>query len=58
MRKHHQGALDMANIELEQGKNAEMKNMAKKIIVSQKKEIAEFDKWLEANKQLAKQPMK
>jgi uncharacterized protein (DUF305 family) len=46
MKMHHQQALDMAKIEVEQGKSAEMKAMARKIIEAQKKEIAEFDKWL------------
>lgn len=47
MKMHHQQALDMAKLELEQGKAPEMKAMAKKIIAAQKKEIAEFDKWLQ-----------
>lgn len=50
MRMHHQGALDMAKIELEKGKDPEMRSTAKKIIAAQKKEIAEFDRWLAAHK--------
>ena len=50
MKIHHQGALDMAQMELAQGKSPEMKAMAKKIIAAQKKEIAEFDKWLAKQK--------
>ena len=50
MKIHHQGALDMAQMELDQGKSAEMKVMAKKIIAAQKKEIAQFDKWLAKQK--------
>ena len=50
MRIHHQGALDMAQMELAQGKSPEMKAMAKQIIASQKKEIAQFDKWLAKQK--------
>lgn len=50
MKIHHQGALDMAQMELAQGKSPEMKAMAKKIIASQKKEIAQFDKWLATQK--------
>ena len=46
MRMHHQQALDMAQIELSHGKSSEMKAMARRIISAQKKEIAEFDKWL------------
>lgn len=50
MKIHHQGALDMAQMELAQGKSAEMKAMAKNIIATQKKEIAQFDKWLARQK--------
>ena len=50
MKIHHQGALDMAQMELAQGKSTEMKAMAKQIIASQKKEIAQFDKWLAKQK--------
>jgi len=50
MRMHHQGALDMAQAELDGGKDPQLKAMAKKIISSQKKEIAEFDQWLGKHK--------
>jgi len=50
MKMHHQQALDMAQVELEHGKSAEMKAMARKIIAAQKKEIAQFDKWLAKQK--------
>ena len=46
MRMHHQGALDMAQAELDSGKDPQLKSMAKKIIASQQKEIKEFDQWL------------
>jgi len=46
---HHQGAIDMAEVELEYGDNDEAKQMAQKIIDAQKEEIAEFTTWLEAN---------
>lgn len=46
MKMHHQQALDMAQIEIAHGKSPEMKAMAKKIVAAQKKEIAQFDKWL------------
>jgi uncharacterized protein (DUF305 family) len=36
---HHQGAIDMAKIELEHGRNAELKAMATAIIESQQREI-------------------
>ena len=50
MKMHHQQALHMAEMELANGKSAEMKAMAKQIIVAQKKEIAQFDKWLAKQK--------
>ncbi|RQP21976.1 DUF305 domain-containing protein [Albitalea terrae] len=46
MKMHHEQALEMAQAELDHGKSAEMKAMAKKIIAAQKKEIAEFDGWM------------
>jgi uncharacterized protein (DUF305 family) len=45
MRTHHQQAVNMTELQLAPGKSAEMKTMAKQIIVAQKKEIAQFDKW-------------
>lgn len=50
MKMHHQQALDMAQIEIAQGKSPEMKVMAKKIVSAQKKEIAEFEAWLSKQK--------
>lgn len=46
---HHQGAIDMAEVELKFGDNDEAKQMAQKIIDAQKMEITEFTQWLEAN---------
>ena len=46
MRIHHQGAIDMAQAELQAGKSAQMRKMATNIIKAQKKEIAELDKFL------------
>ena len=51
MRMHHQGAIDMAEAELRNGKDLQMKKMAKSIIADQKKEIAQFDKFLAKNGQ-------
>ena len=50
MKIHHQQALNMAEMELASGKSPEMKAMAKQIIVAQKKEMAQFDKWLAKQK--------
>lgn len=50
MRMHHQCGVEMAQMQLEYGKNAEMKAMAKKIAKAQKLEIAEFDRWIAKQK--------
>jgi uncharacterized protein (DUF305 family) len=50
MKMHHQQALDMAQMELAHGKSPELKAMASKIISGQKKEIAQFDRWLAKQK--------
>lgn len=41
---HHQGAIDMSEIELRDGKDATLKAMAQKIIADQKQEQADFEK--------------
>ena len=46
MKMHHQGAIDMAQMELQSGKDAKMRSMAKRIIKDQQKEIKELDQWL------------
>lgn len=48
MRHHHQSGIEMAQIELREGKDPQMKKQAQKIIDGQKKEIAEFDRWMQA----------
>lgn len=50
MKMHHQQAVSMAEVQLAHGKSAELKAMAKKIITDQKKEIAQFDRWLAKQK--------
>lgn len=49
MRKHHQMAVTMSQAQLKNGKNAQMRDMANKIMVAQKKEIAELDRWIAAH---------
>ncbi len=49
MRIHHQGAIQMSEAELKDGKDPEMKKMARKIISDQKKEIAQIDRFLAKN---------
>jgi uncharacterized protein (DUF305 family) len=50
MKMHHQQALNMAELELANGKSPEMKTLARQIIAAQKKEIAHFDRWLSKQK--------
>jgi uncharacterized protein (DUF305 family) len=42
---HHQGAIDMAKVELKYGKDPDMKRLAKSIIKAQNEEIAYMKKW-------------
>lgn len=46
MKMHHQTAVDMAQYELQNGKDGDMKTMAQNMIDDQKKEIAELDAFL------------
>lgn len=46
---HHQGAIDMARIQLEFGKDPELRAMSEEIIAAQEDEIARMQQWLEAN---------
>ncbi|MFA6125382.1 MAG: DUF305 domain-containing protein [Sphingomonas sp.] len=47
MRGHHQAAIDMATVELANGKDPEARALATSIIAAQKAEIAQMGKWLE-----------
>jgi uncharacterized protein (DUF305 family) len=46
---HHQGAIDMAKIQLKHGKDAEVRKLAEQIIKDQEKEIAQMQAWLKKN---------
>lgn len=46
MLPHHQGAVDMAKIELRYGKDPMLRKMAEDIVKSQEREIAEMKAWL------------
>lgn len=49
MRMHHQGAIDMANLELKSGSDATMKQMAQQIITSQQAEITQLSAFLKSH---------
>lgn len=46
LRIHHLGAIDLAKIELKQGKDEMMRKMAQKIIDAQTREVTELDKMI------------
>jgi uncharacterized protein (DUF305 family) len=43
MRHHHQSGIRMAEVQMRQGNSPEVKELARKIIEGQKKEVAEID---------------
>ena len=45
MLPHHQGAIDMAKVELEFGKDPMLKKMAGEIIAARRKEIEAMKAW-------------
>ncbi|MBB1287352.1 DUF305 domain-containing protein [Flavisolibacter sp. BT320] len=49
MKHHHQGAIDMANIELAKGTNAELKQVAQKMVDDAQKDIIELNTFLSSH---------
>jgi uncharacterized protein (DUF305 family) len=50
MKVHHQSAIDMAEVVLANGRDDEVRKLAREIIEAQKREIGEIDSWLARNK--------
>jgi uncharacterized protein (DUF305 family) len=46
---HHQGAIDMAKVELQYGTDPELRQLATDIVAAQEKEISQMKTWLEKN---------
>ena len=46
---HHQGAIDMAKVELEHGKDSEIRKLAEDVITAQQGEIKMMEEWLAKN---------
>jgi uncharacterized protein (DUF305 family) len=46
---HHQGAIDMAKVELANGKDPEIRKLAEAVIAAQEAEIKQMQEWLAAH---------
>jgi len=53
LKMHHQSAVDMSDMEIKQGKNAQVKALGTKIKTNNQKEIKELDQFLSSHKPMS-----